>query len=172
MTFLGQPDPADLVANSLGAAIGVVIGMGTLLVSPRFGSHEGAMAPTRRGLVLGLGAICLLVGLGWAGQQLGADQRRDALRHELQDRFAGSTSTDIAARLATEEGFSELLAGVTTRPTYLAQVGETDQFEGRYSVQFFGSYRCVFIRWTTAGFTLRDGSGEECSVFRDRPPGD
>ena len=89
---------------------------------------------------------------------------------ELRTAFAGTTSTDMAQQIATDDGFSGLLAAVTTWPTYLGRVGETDAFEGRYTVQSFGAYRCVYIRWTINGFTLRDASGDECAEFRDRPP--
>jgi hypothetical protein len=170
LTFLGASDPADLLANSLGAAIGVIVAVGYLAVAARRRPSDAAVPPARRRLLVGTAAIVLLVGLGWLGVQVGADMRQQALRAELRTAFAGTTATDVAQQSASDDGFSGLLAAVTTRPGYLGRVGETDEFEGRYSAQFFGTYRCVYIRWTTEGFTLRDASGDQCAEFRERPP--
>ena len=63
-----------------------------------------------------------------------------------------------------------MLRATATRPMYLGQVGDTEQFEARYTTQFFGLHRCVTIRWTTTGFSLSDGSDDTCTEFRDRPP--
>ncbi len=170
VSYLGAPDPADLLANSLGAAIGVLVAAGYLALAARRRPSDASAPPSRRALLAGMAAIVLLVGLGWLGVQVGADMRQEALRAELQTAFAGTTSTDLATRLATDDGLSGLWAAVTTWPTYLGRVGETNEFEGRYTAQFFGAYRCVYVRWTTDGFTLRDASGDECAEFRERPP--
>jgi hypothetical protein len=170
LTYLGAPDPADLLANALGAALGVIVASGYLSLAARLRPSDATAPPSSRALFVGMAAIAMLVGLAWLGVQVGADMRQAALRAELQTVFAGTTSTDMARRIATDDGFTGLLAAVTTRPGYLGRVGETDQFEARYTAQFFGAYRCVYIRWTTAGLALRDASGHECAEFRERPP--
>jgi VanZ like family len=172
LTYLGAPDPADLLANVLGAALGVILAAGYLSLVARLRPSDATTPPSRRAMLPGVAAIALLVGLGWLGVQVGADMRQAALRTELGTAFAGTTATAMALRMASDEGFSGILAAVTTRPGYLDRVGETDEFEGRYTTQFFGAYRCVYIRWTTDGFTLRDASGDECAEFRERPPSD
>ena len=170
LTFLGAPDPADLVANALGALVGVTLGAGAMAVSPRLHAGASDQALSRRDIAMRLVVAVAVAAIGWAGLQAGANARGDALRDELQSAFAGTTASDVAATLATAGGFDEMLRATTTWPMYLGQVGDTDQFEARYTTQFFGLYRCVTIRWTTAGFSLRPGSDDTCTQFRDRPP--
>jgi hypothetical protein len=167
---LGAPDPADLVANSIGAAVGV----GLAAIVARVGA-ESVGGPhgrwsRRRASLLAAAAALAVAGIGWLGLLAGADARQATLARELGDAFAGTTSTAIATRLASDGGFDELLAATASRPSYLGRVGATGMFEARYSVEFFGLHRCVFIRWVTAGFFLRNGSGHECTVFRENPP--
>ncbi len=76
----------------------------------------------------------------------------------------------MEARFASTDGFDEILASVSVRPGYLGRVGESQQFEGRYANQFFGLWRCAYVRWTTDGFAVSGGSGDECTTFRERPP--
>jgi hypothetical protein len=104
------------------------------------------------------------------GGQARLDAVRDTLRNEIQTAFAGTAASDVEAKIASSSGFDELLDAITTRPMYLGRVGESDQFEALYASQFFGSYRCVTIRWEADGFSLSDGAGDTCTVFRDRPP--
>jgi hypothetical protein len=170
LTYVGAPDPADLVANSLGAAIGAIIAVGYLALAARLRPSDATAPSSRRVLLVGIAAIVLLVGLGRLGVEVGADMRQQAMRAELRTAFAGTTAADMSRRIETDGGFAGLLAAVTTRPMYLGRVGDTEVFEGRYTMQFFGVYRCVDVRWTSAGFTLRDSSGDECAAFRDRPP--
>ncbi len=167
---LGSPDPADLVANSVGAAIGVGLGIAALRVRPARIAHQPDPTTSRRAEVAFIVGAITIVTLGWLGLSLGADARLDSLRQELTEAFAGSTASNMEARLASTEGFDETLASVSVRPSYLGRVGASEQFEGRYATQFFGLWRCAYIRWTADGFELRDGSGDECSVFRERPP--
>lgn len=170
LTAMGAPDPADLLANSIGAAIGVIIGAGYRSLAPDRRAGDVAVPPSRHARLVGIVAIVLLLGLGWLGLQVGADMRMAAVRSELRTAFSGTTSMDVARWISTDDGYVEVLDAVGTRPTYLGRVGKTDEIEGRYTTQFFGAYRCVYIRWTSGGFTLRDASGDECSTFRERPP--
>ncbi len=169
---LGAQDPADLLANGIGAAVGA--SLGTLLLSVLPGSSQwgSGRATSPRFLAVGAAAVVLLGTIGWFGLGFGADGRRDDLAAELARTFAGTTSTDIASKLETTDGYNALLETTSVWPSYLGQVGETDAFEARYPVAFFGFHRCVFVRWTTEGTALRNGSGDECTVFRDRPPAD
>jgi hypothetical protein len=121
-------------------------------------------------ILLGTAAAVAAAGIGWLGLLAGADARRDSLANELRAAFGDTTAVDIAAKIDSSDGFTQLLAAVRTRPGYLGRVGETDQFEGRYSTEFFGFHRCVFVRWTADGIVLRNGSGVECTVFREHPP--
>ncbi len=170
LTRLGSPDPADLVANSVGASIGVGLGIVALRVRPaRIASQPDPTTSRRAEVAFVVGAITI-VSLGWLGLSLGADARLDSLKQELREAFVGSTAGDIESRLASAEGFDEILASVSVRPGYLGRVADSEQFEGRYATQFFGLWRCAYIRWTADGFGLRDASGDQCTVFREGPP--
>ena len=167
--LLGAPDPADLVANLLGAAAGVgLAGIALRSSAWSIGRDEG-VAASRKAMLIAAVSVVAVAGIGWLGLVAGADAKRESLANDLLETFAGSTSADIAARIETDNGFTQLLAAIETRPGYLGRVGNTNQFEGRYSIEFFGLHRCVFIRWTTDGFALRNGSGDACTVFRERP---
>jgi hypothetical protein len=168
--LLGAPDPADLVANSLGAAIGVSLAAIALRSSAWSIGRDEGVAASRKTVLVASAAVVGVAGIGWLGLLAGADAKRASLANDLRESFAGSTSTDIAARIEADDGFDQLLSAVETRPSYLGRVGNTNQFEGRYSIEFFGLHRCVFVRWTTDGFALRYGSGDVCTIFRERPP--
>lgn len=166
---LGAPDPADLIANALGAGLGVGAGGLAKRVAPgRFGVDADARTSRRR-FAGGVAIVVALVTLGWLGIQVGADLRRDELAADLETAFASTTAPDIEATLAREGGADALFASTSTWPMYLGRVGDSDEFEGFYATQFFGAHRCVTIRWSADGFTLRDGSGDTCTTFRDRP---
>ena len=75
LTYLGAPDPADLLANSLGAALGVLVAVGYLTLAARRRPSDATAPPSRRALLVGVATIVLLVGLGWLGVQVGADMR-------------------------------------------------------------------------------------------------
>ncbi len=166
---LGSPDPADLVANSVGAFIGVGLGSLALRARPASFAHQRDPATSRRAQAIFIvGAIAFVV-LGWLGLSLGADARLNSLKQELGAAFAGTTASDMEARLASTEGFDRILASVSVRPGYLGRVGESEQLEGRFATQFFGLWRCAYVRWTVDGFAISDGSGDECTIFRERP---
>jgi hypothetical protein len=167
--LLGAPDPADLVANSLGAAVGVgAAALVVLLAGGSVGRADGRRGRTAI-LLIATTAVAVL-GIGWLGLLAGAESRQEALANDLRRAFAGTTATDIATNIATDSGFTELLAATSTRPGYLGRVGDTSMFEARYSIEFFGLDRCVFSRWMTTGVALRNGSGDTCTVFREHAP--
>jgi VanZ like family len=167
--LLGAGDPADLVANSIGAAIGCCL---SIPVRRLVFHDEG---PGRRSVpfkmvLLSAAGVIAVGGMGWLGVVAGADARRDSLANELREAFAGMTSVEIEAKLDSADGFEEMLSATSVRPGYLGRVGDTDEFEGRWSTEFFGLHRCVFVRWTPTGVAMRDGSGDECTIFRENPP--
>jgi hypothetical protein len=166
---LGAADPGDLVANSLGAMVGTVIGTIAWRI-PRRRSDESRRAWSPRRLVLPVLAAGAIAASAWLGLAFAADARRESLANDVRHAFAGTSSAYVASQLATPGGAERLFSATGTRPSYLGQIGESDTYEARYSTQFFGFDRCVFARWTLERFSLTLGSGEECTVFRDRPP--
>ena len=157
---LGAPDPGDLLANSLGALLGAALGAVILR------SRSGGWSP--RSVTVSMIAVVAFAGSVWIGLTLGANARLDSLTAEVSLAFTGTTSADIAAGL-TEAGSSSLFSRVPTRPDYIGQVGDTEEYGARYSTQFLGFYRCVFVRWDPSGMSLTSGSGTVCTEFRDRP---
>ena len=167
--LLGAADPADVVANSIGAAIGCGLSVpGRRLVLRDEGTERRSV--TFRMVLLGVAVVLGVGGMGWLGIVAGANARRDSLAIELRTAFAGTNSVDIEAKLDSGDGFEAMLSATSVRPGYLGRVGDTDEFEGRWSTEFFGLHRCVFVRWTLTGMAMRDGSGGECTVFREQPP--
>ena len=111
---LGASDPSDLVANTVGAAIGTGLGVAFVrLARNRSGQFRGA--PRRMALVAGVSLV--VVGLaGWAGLRSVADSRRSDLADELEDACQGATSNDVADSLGSESGSDELLSAISVRP--------------------------------------------------------
>ena len=157
---LGAPDPGDLIANSLGAIAGAVLGLVILRTQRREWTPKAATAA-----ILATG---MFAGIVWAGMNLGADARRNALSAELDRVFRGTTSADIAAEMASPTGAEGLFSATKFRPDYFGQVGD-NVYSARYSTLFLGIDRCVFAHWDPEGLTLTDGSGAECTVFREGP---
>lgn len=157
---LGAPDPGDLMANSLGGIAGSVLAVVVLRTQRHEWTPKAATA-----FVLAAGVFA---GIVWAGMNLGADARRNALGAEIESVFLGTTSADIAGAMASPTGAEGLFSATRIRPDYFGQVDE-NVYSARYSTQFLGVDRCVFARWDPAGLTLTDGSGAECTVFREQP---
>lgn len=158
---LGAPDPGDLMANSLGAIVGVTLAAAVQR------TQRGAWSP--RVVVASILGAAFLAGSVWVGLTVGADARRDSLAAEVGSAFAGTTSTEIATALATPTGAERIFSTTETRPDYLGRVGDSDVYAARYTTRFLGFDRCVFVRWELDRMTITPGSGAECSVFRDRP---
>ncbi len=165
---LGAPDPGDIFANTLGSLIGVALGAAVLRITAQPGGRQTDLSRT-----LGAMAFTFSVAIvfGWLALATAANSQRASLADEIMDVFAGTAAADIASAMAADNGFDGLLAAVSTRPDYLGQVGESNDYAARYSMQFLGFNRCVFVYWDAAGVTLTNGAGQECTVFRDRPPG-
>jgi len=167
--LLGAADPADLVANSIGAAIGcgLSIPASRLVLSDEAAERRSV---TFKMALLGVAGVIAVSGVGWLSIIAGADARRESLAIEIREAFAGTSSVEIGAKLDSANGFEEILSATSVRPGYLGRIGDTGEFEGRWSTEFFGMHRCVFVRWTVNGMAVRDGSGEECTIFFENPP--
>lgn len=168
--LLGAADPADVVANSIGAAIGCCLSIPVRRLIVDVDRPVSQRPLSSRNVLLGAAGVIAVVGMGWLALVAGADARRDSLAKELRVAFAGTTSVEIEAKLDSADGFEEMMSATSVRPGYLGRVGDTDEYEGRWSTEFFGLHRCVFVRWTVTGMGMRDGAGDECTIFRERPP--
>ena len=175
MTGTGGADVTDVVANSLGAAIGVGAAAIATAVLVRAGLTTGrASDPRRRAIV----AACLVVVVAFtaAGLLIGADQRQSRIHSELERMFEDTTYDEINSVLTADPDNPEPLAG-RARFVDLNQIldaisvrsdgGRTtdNKIELRWPALFFGFRRCVYVTWTPSGVDFSDASGRACTEF-------
>ena len=158
ITGLGAPDVADLLANSIGALVGVCAAALLARVRPR---AEGTLPPRRRAMVtvavLGLGAVGLALVL------VGADRHQQSLRRELQTAFTETTKTDVDRWNADGTMLQNVFAAVSVFADGTQY--SPDEVKVRYPAPFFGLYRCVFVIWTPTAVEFKLGSGDACTDF-------
>jgi hypothetical protein len=173
---LGATDPGDLLANSLGAALGA--GGAWLMLRrahpDRRGHRDHVTAePWTSADTAVTGAVAVVVAIiAVIAVFVTADTFRSQLDADVHRNFEGTTAGDIAARADTDEGYLQLLRAVSPWPDYFGEVGTTGEWAARYHFEFIGLQRCVFVRWDDAGLTTRQGRGTECTEFHERPPTD
>ena len=158
ITGLGAPDVADLLANSVGALVGVCAAALLARVRPR---AEGTLSPRKQAIaavaVLTLGTVGLALVL------VGADRHQHSLRRELRTAFAGTTKADIDRWNADGTMLKEVFDAVSAfadGTTY-----SPDEVKVRYPAPFFGLHRCVFVIWTPTAVEFKLGSGDACTDF-------
>lgn len=159
ITGLGTPDVADLLANGIGALVGV--GAATLLARATRHRAEGTLSPRRQAMVaaglLGFGAVALTLVL------VGADRHQQSLRHELQTAFAGTTKADIDMWNADGTMLQEVFDAVSVFADGTQY--SPDAVKVRYPAWFFGLHRCVFVIWSPTSVRFELGSGDACTDF-------
>lgn len=165
-TGLGFADPADLVANSIGAVAGALLAVLLRLVWPVDPDRRWS----RRGVVFACVAVVALAGVSWLGGQAAANTRQAQLADRLVHAFEGTTSADVAALMASPDGMSRLAAAAKAWPDYVGEVGSSGEWEGRWSTDVLALYRCVLVRWSEHDVTVHNLGGSGCTDFRDRPP--
>jgi hypothetical protein len=153
VTTVGVADVADLLANTVGATVGVAAGALVLLLDRH---AEDRRAPLRFLLVILVVLTVAAVMMPWAAQQ-----RHDRLSQDLAERFAG---TDLDAYRQWERDdrlYEEVfdVAGVFADGT--SDSGESVTV--RYPASFFLSRRCVLLTWSPDGIDLtRAGGSAAC----------
>ena len=173
LTRLGTADVRDLVANTIGAAVGVVVA--SVIVRRRADDASPLTEAEQRSLdsrtaFAAIVAIAIVGGVTWFGVGAVADIRQDRLADDLTAAFDGTTASDISGELASDAGFDRLMEMGPSRPDYIGEVGDTGMYEGRWSTDFVGLHRCVIVRWTDGELTTRETSGRTCRRFQERPP--
>lgn len=175
VTGAGAPDTADLVANSIGALAGVLLGVLWIVAN---GRREG-LSP--RGVLVGtVGLVAVVVGLFVTVQVL-ADRRIERLERELHTQFDAATRSIIGndagganngANNGADNGdpaattFDEFMAMASVRPDSIVYTDDNRVADVRYPIEFFGVHRCVFVRFTPTGTSFRRDGGSECTRFR------
>lgn len=154
VTGAGANDAADIVANSVGAALGV--GIAHLLGSvarPRICSPRRRLAV----VVAGVGGGVLVV----AALLAGASQRQDRVAADLEDEFAGTTRTAVSTRL--DEDPESVFGAVNPRADGAQYLDNA--LIVRYPATFFGFQRCVYVVWTDLDVSFDKASGNDCTRF-------
>jgi hypothetical protein len=156
---VGAADVADLLANSVGAAIGVAVGAGVLLARP----HPRIARPTRRRLACTAAVCAACAVLLVVGVHLGADRRQADVQQQAATRFAGTTLGDYRAWERADALFERVFDALSAFSDGASDGGDVVQV--RYPASFFGVDRCVFVAWVAEAVTVRPAAGTECSEF-------
>lgn len=158
VTGAGANDVADLVSNSLGAAIGsaIVVGFWTIR-----GDRITNLSSRSRRLLLTVAAVAALGLL--AGWFAGASNRQQNVEDVLRTKFAGTDRANIEALLESDpSAVFGATADYSDGTRYSA-----DTIEIRYPATFFSLHRCVFAIWDSDGVEFRKASGSDCTAFID-----
>ncbi|MGB8857791.1 MAG: VanZ family protein [Ilumatobacteraceae bacterium] len=167
---LGAADTTDLVANSLGAAIGVGVAAVGVAVWRRTKwsslSASDARWSLRVQLALAAGVV-VLAALAVVTVQWRADVARDDLLAELHRTYDDTTLTDMEPTFFGDAGdsFQEFLTRNSVRPDSNVYAADQSSAQVRYPLMYLGFSRCVFVTWTNDGVSFRTGEGGICTGF-------
>jgi len=171
---LGFPDTTDLVANSLGAAVGVgCAAMGVAMwqrsgrATPRSGPGPATQRLSQRSRRFVAAGVGLLVLVTFVTIQWRADAARDNLLAELHRTYDGTTLEDTAPAFFGDGGdeIQALLDRNSVRPDSFVYSADQSSAQVRFPPMYFGFSRCVFVTWTNGGVAFRTGDGDACTDF-------
>ncbi len=166
---LGAADTTDLVANTLGAAIGV--GLATIGVAVWRRTKWSTLGPAtpRLSLRARLAVAAAVVTAAVAAVlfvQWRADVAGDDLLAELHRTYNGTSLADMEPLFKDiDGGYQQFLDRNSVRPDSQRLGGTPLRTEVRYSVMTFGFSRCVFVTWTDAGVSFRTDEGDVCTDY-------
>lgn len=152
---VGAADIADVVANCLGASLGIAAGAvvmrrGVPLWSRR--RQRWAIAAAATALVAAAGAVWLV-----------AEHRQTTVEREARAAFSATTRADVD--LWNEQGTMDLevFDKLSVRADGASYGSEAVRV--RYPAFFLGVHRCLFVVWTNDGVAFERASGEACTAF-------
>ena len=166
---LGAPDTTDLVANTLGAALGVgLAAVGAAVWRRTKWSTLGPAVPrlsrwARVAIAVGVvvAAVGALLFVQWR-----ADVARDDLLAELHRTYDGTTLKDMDPYFGqTDNGYQQFLERNSVRPDSQRAGVRPARVEVRYPLMYFGLSRCVFVTWTDDGVSFRTADGDVCTRY-------
>ncbi len=158
VTGAGANDVADLVANSLGAAIGAaVVLVCWAIVDDR---KIDLSSRSRRLGAAGVVAAGLALIASWL---FGASSRQHHVEDVLRSKFEGTDRAEIEALMESD---SSAVFGAADDYADGTRYSD-DSIEIRYPATFFSLHRCVFVVWTSEGVEFRKASGHDCTDFID-----
>ena len=162
LTTAGVPDPADLIANSVGGAIGALTGYALAVIFLAATRQEvnlpSALVRLGCALVAGTMVVPLL--------HVAADRRQEQLVEKLRGLFEHSSLEQYLAWQADDAGGG--LDAHVFRPSVLGPAGTdgavrtSSSVLQRYPASFFGVERCVLVTWQPGHTTIQPESGEVC----------
>ncbi len=171
---LGAADLTDLVANTLGGALGASVigfalhfapGMVPDVTQSRSNADEGHVST--RWILGSIAATLIVAGLGYGGVQTILTVRQSALRGDVEQTFDGLTIGDInAIRDAGSIGLDPFFVLEAGPPDSYRFYGDDRPAAVRYSIDFVGFYRCVFVTFSLSPPVFADGSGDVCTEDR------
>jgi VanZ like protein len=169
---LGASDVTDLIANALGATIGVASGAAIRWRDPSWlprsferadpdAAHRSISARRVAAWLIATGA---LFGLCFGLVQVEVNRKQSNLRDELEAVFDGLTISDVnRIREPGLDGISPFFDLVSVRPNAYRFYDDDRPVEVRYPVDFLGAYRCVFVTFSKGAPVFRDDSGSNCT---------
>jgi glycopeptide antibiotics resistance protein len=168
VTATGANDLGDLLANTVGAAIGAATGW--FAVRLREDRRVGrTIGPTVRRFLAG----AVVVGVAATViAQVGATMQLRDLEAELQELHAATSLTDVD-RWQDEGRFTDMVLDATSvRADGVEYADDADSRRAghahvlvRYPATFLSARRCLFVRWTEGGVDTSRSGGGVCSRF-------
>lgn len=172
---LGTGDQADLVANTLGAVAGALIGWAWARRHPAVDGREAGTRWTRRQAVVAMTAGTVAAVVAVVGVAAAADQLADDVAESLSSTLGDATSDDLAdiLRLPDERAVTYFRTPLDVRADAIRRSPDGDRVVVRYPIDFLGARRCVFAEIGPHGTTLRTAARGACAftsdaVFPDR----
>ncbi|MCW2791128.1 MAG: hypothetical protein JWO76_226 [Nocardioides sp.] len=150
---LGSPDLSDVLANSVGAFVGVLLGTAAACVRA-----EGRRTSLRRlGVLLGAALVLALL------VPVGAARREHRFDETLRARFAGTTVADYR-RWSRQDTLGKEVFTVDHVYSDGASA-HAGSVSVRYPTSFLGIHQCAIATWTSDGFAVARRTGSACTVF-------
>lgn len=165
VTVAGANDVGDLLANTVGAALGVAVGW--LVVALQQDRDEGRPpGGTIARFVAGVVVVGVVV---TAAAQIGAGAQLRSLKAELAAIYDGTTLGDVE-RWQDEDRFSEMVFDAPSVRADGMDYRDSEEdgqvhVRARYPATFLSARRCVFVRWTEDDVHITGSRGQDCSRF-------
>jgi len=164
---LGAADTTDLVANTLGAGIGVGLAAVGLVVWRR--TKWSMVEPSNQRLsrwarvAVAAGVVVAVIGavlfVQWRADVAAAD-----LLTELHRTYDGTTLHDMDPVFQdVDGGYQAFLDRNSVRPDSQRVGASPARVEVRYPLMYFGLSRCVFVTWTDDAVAFHTDEGDVCT---------
>ena len=168
VTGFRGPDLVDFIANTLGGVVG--FGLWTLSrpLTERVRERATGISPALS-VAVAIPVVVLAVALAAGFLLRSADSAQIALMNELEDTYQSTSLESMQDVFFDETGedqpFDEFLTANSVRPDSVVRSDAPRTVQVRYSDQYFGLNRCVFVTWQSNGVAFERDSGDRCTQF-------